>query len=220
MLLIAHRGYHQAVPENTLAAFAAAVSIGGNGIETDVRLSRDGLPVLIHDRVTRAGKPVAELTRAEIEKISGHEIPTLEEALERFPRILWNIEIKVPAALPAVINAVKRYQAGHQILITSFHHELIPACAAALKVNCGILLAHRPMTLESLLNDLNGDGNPRINHLVWNYEVLDSVLLEQAAENGFRNWVYGAVTREEHNNCLELGLDGIITDYPLLLRDG
>ncbi|HET7061229.1 MAG TPA: glycerophosphodiester phosphodiesterase family protein, partial [Nitrosospira sp.] len=101
MLLIAHRGYHAMVPENTLAAFEAAVSIGANGIETDVRFSRDGLPVLIHDRLTRTGEPVAELTRAEIEKISGHEIPTLEEALERFPGILWNIEIKTPVALPA-----------------------------------------------------------------------------------------------------------------------
>ena len=52
MLLLAHRGYHLSVPENTMAAFAAAVALGVDGIETDVRLSRDGLPVIIHDRVT------------------------------------------------------------------------------------------------------------------------------------------------------------------------
>jgi glycerophosphoryl diester phosphodiesterase len=217
MLLIAHRGYHAVVPENTLTAFEAAVSIGANGIETDVRLSRDGLPLLIHDRVTRTGEPVAELTRAEIEKTSGHEIPTLEEALERFPGILWNIEIKTPAALPSVIEVVERHQA-RQILITSFHHGLVAACASVLKVNCGVLLAHRPRTLESLLADLNGDSKPRINHIVWDYEILDGVLVKQAAENGFRNWVYGPVTRAEHHRCNELGVDAVITDHPLLVR--
>ena len=70
MLIIAHRGYHAAVPENTLAAFEAAVTVGVNGIETDVRISRDGLPVLIHDRVTGSGDAVADLTRAEIEQFS------------------------------------------------------------------------------------------------------------------------------------------------------
>ncbi|MEK7843741.1 MAG: glycerophosphodiester phosphodiesterase family protein, partial [Pseudomonadota bacterium] len=55
MLVIAHRGFHAAVPENTLAAFEAAVTLGVNGIETDVRISRDGLPVLIHNRVIASG---------------------------------------------------------------------------------------------------------------------------------------------------------------------
>ena len=218
MLLIAHRGYHAAIPENTFDAFQAAIAIGANGIETDVRISRDGLPVLIHDRITRTGEPVAELTRAEIEKISGHEIPTLEEALESFPGLLWNIEIKTPAVLSKTIDVIERHQAGHRILVTSFHHELVAACASALKVNCGFLMSHRPRTLDSLLADFNADGNPRINHIIWNYEVLDSVLLEQAAESGFRNWVYGPVNGAEHDDCRALGADGVITDHPLLAQ--
>jgi glycerophosphoryl diester phosphodiesterase len=218
-LLIAHRGYHAALPQNTLEAFEAAVAIGVNGIETDVRISRDGLTVLIHDRISRTGEPVAELTRAEIEKISGHQVPTLEEALESFPGILWDIEIKTPAALPATIEAIKRHQARHRILVTSFHHDVVAACASALEVNCGVLLAHRPRTLELLTADLNGNGNPRINHIVWDYETLDSLLLNQAAENGFRNWVYGPVTRAEHDDCRALGIDGVITDYPFLIQE-
>jgi glycerophosphoryl diester phosphodiesterase len=219
MLLIAHRGYHAALPQNTLEAFEAAVAIGVNGIETDVRISRDGLTVLIHDRISRTGEPVAELTRAEIEKISDHQVPTLEEALESFPGILWDIEIKTPAALPATIEAIKRHQARHRILVTSFHHDVVAACASALEVNCGVLLAHRPRTLELLTADLNGNGNPRINHIVWDYETLDSLLLNQAAENGFRNWVYGPVTRAEHDDCRALGIDGVITDYPFLIQE-
>jgi len=219
MLLIAYRGYHAAAPENTLAAFEAAIMVGASGIETDVRISRDGVPILIHDRVIASGETVADLTRTELEQAVGHEIPTLDEALECFPGVLWNVEIKTIQALSTVIRVLEKHQAGHRIIVTSFRHDLVALCASSLKVNCGLLLAHRPLTLNSLLADFNCNGNPRINHVVWNYEVLDDILLKQAASDGYRNFVYGAVTRAEHDNCRELGVDGIITDYPLLVQD-
>ncbi len=193
--------------------------VGASGIETDVRISRDGVPILIHDRVIASGETVADLTRTELEQAVGHEIPTLDEALECFPGVLWNVEIKTIQALSTVIQVLEKHQAGHRIIVTSFRHDLVALCASSLKVNCGLLLAHRPLTLNSLLADFNCNGNPRINHVVWNYEVLDDILLKQAASDGYRNFVYGAVTRAEHDNCRELGVDGIITDYPLLVQD-
>lgn len=218
MLVIAHRGYHVAVSENTLAAFEAAVAVGANGIETDVRISGDGLPVLIHDRVIASGQAVADLARSEIEQTLGHGIPTLDEALEHFPGILWNVEIKTSQAISTVIEVLEKHQAGHRIIVTSFRHDLVAICASSLKVNCGLLLAHRPRTLSSLLADFNCNGNPRINHIVWDYDVLDGTLLKQASMDGFRNFVYGPVTKAEHDDCRELGVDGVITDYPLLLQ--
>lgn len=219
MLVIAHRGVHGVVPENTLAAFEAAVALGANGIETDVRISLDGLPVLIHNRVIASGQPVADLTRREIEQTVGHEVPTLDEALEQFSGVLWNVEIKTTNALSSVIRVLEKHQAGHRIVVTSFCHDLVATCASALKVNCGLLIAHRPRTLGSLLADFNGDGNPRVNHMVWDYDVLDDALLKQAAIEGFRNFVYGPVTKIEHDYCRELGMDGVITDYPLLAQN-
>ena len=219
MLVIAHRGYHAAVPENTLAAFEAAVMVGVSGIETDVRMSRDGLPVLIHDRVTASGQAIADLTRREIEQNVGHEVPTLDEALLHFPGILWNVEVKTMDALPATREVLEKHQAGHRILVTSFRHDLVAICASTLKVNCGLLVAHRPRTLSSLLADFNSDGNPRVNHIVWDYNVLDDVLLKQAAVDGFRNFVYGPITKAEHDECRLLNVDGVITDYPLLMQN-
>lgn len=219
MLVIAHRGVHVVVPENTLAAFEAAVALGANGIEADVRISLDGLPVLIHDRVIASGQPVADLTRREIEQTVGHEVPTLDEALEQFSGVLWNVEIKTTNALSSVIRVLERHQAGHRIVVTSFCHDLVATCASALKVNCGLLIAHRPRTFGSLLADFNGDGNPRVNHMVWDYDVLDDALLKQAAIEGFRNFVYGPVTKIEHDYCRELGVDGVITDHPLLAQN-
>ncbi|SCY64372.1 glycerophosphoryl diester phosphodiesterase [Nitrosospira sp. Nl5] len=219
MLVIAHRGYHVAVPENTMAAFDAAVTVGVNGIETDVRISRDGLPVLVHDRVIASGQAVADLTRSEIQQDVGHAIPTLDEALEHFSGILWNIEIKTATALPSVISVLERHQANHRVVVTSFRHDLVAVCASSLKVNCGLVVAHRPGTLNSLLADFNCNGNPRINHIVWNYDVLDDSLLKQTAMDGFRNFVYGPMTKVEHDHCRELGVDGVITDYPLLAQN-
>lgn len=219
MLVIAHRGYHVAVPENTMAAFNAAVAAGVNGIETDVRISRDGLPVLMHDRVIASGQAVADLTRIEIQQEVGHAVPTLDEALEQFSGILWNIEIKTATALSSVIRVLEKHQANHRVVVTSFRHDLVAVCASSLKVNCGLVVAHRPRALSSLLADFNCNGNPRINHMVWNYDVLDDSLLKQAAMDGFRNFVYGPVTRAEHDYCRELGVDGVITDYPLLAQN-
>ena len=216
MLIIAHRGFHTVVPENTLAAFEAAVTLGANGIETDVRISRDGLPVLIHDRVIASGQAVADLTHAEIEQALGHKVPTLDEALECFPGILWNVEIKTTQALPLVIGVLRKYQVGHRILITSFRHDVVAICASSLKMDCGLLVAHRPQTLDSLLAGC--EGNPRIDYIVWDYNILDEAMLKQAAADGFSNFVYGPVTEAEHHNCLELGVDGVITDYPLLAQ--
>jgi glycerophosphoryl diester phosphodiesterase len=217
MLVLAHRGYHAAFPENTFAAFEAAVNMGVSGIETDVRLSKDGVPILVHDRVVTE-HPVAELTRVELEQMMGHEVSTLDEALGHFRNILWNIEIKAEIALPSVMRILEKHQETHRIVVTSFRHDLVAICASFLKVNCGLLVAHRPQTLDSLLADLNHSDNPRINHIVWDYEVMDENLLKEIAANGFRNFVFGPVTKAEHDICRELGVDGVITDYPQLAQ--
>jgi glycerophosphoryl diester phosphodiesterase len=174
---------------------------------------------LIHDRVIASGLAVADLTRDEIQQAVGHAVPTLDEALAHFSGILWNIEIKTAKALSSVIRVLEKHQANHRIVVTSFRHDLVAICASSLKVNCGLLVAHRPRTLNSLLADFNCNGNPRINHIVWDYDVLDDTLLKQAAMDGFRNFVYGPMTKIEHDYCRELGVDGVITDYPLLAQN-
>lgn len=212
MLVLAHRGYHAHVPENTLAAFAAAVDLGVHGIETDVRLTRDGVPVLFHDRTVRGEKQVAELTRIELEQAVGYEVPTLDQALDRCAGVLWNVEIKTAEVLPVALPVLGRRLASHRLLVTSFRHDLAMECARHLDTDCGLLVAHRPVILDCLLA---GCREPqKLRTIVWDYNVLDEALLGQAREAGFRNFVYGAVTESEHAHCRRLGLEGIITDYP------
>jgi glycerophosphoryl diester phosphodiesterase len=112
--VIAHRGGAGLNPENTLAAFDAALELGVDGLELDVRLSRDGHPVVIHDadldRTTDATGPVARLTAAELAEVDagyrfaperGHPwrgkglgISTLAAVLERVPQLPIIVELK------------------------------------------------------------------------------------------------------------------------------
>lgn len=212
MLILAHRGYHAHVPENTMAAFEAAVALGVNGIETDVRQTCDGELVLIHDRLTKTGKPISHLTKPELEQSVNHRIPTLREALECWPNILWNIEIKTTDALVNTISALKFFERTHQIFLSSFRHDIVIACAAQTSFDCGLLMASRPASIAGLINDCL--GYTRIRAVVWDFNILDESLVLELRSKGWRNFVYGPATLEEHHACVDLGLDGIITDYP------
>jgi glycerophosphoryl diester phosphodiesterase len=66
MLVLSHRGVRTHAPENTLAAFEAAIALKVDGIETDIRLSKDGIPILFHDRLTLDGQEVVSMTQAEL----------------------------------------------------------------------------------------------------------------------------------------------------------
>ena len=218
MLLLAHRGYHLSAPENTMAAFDAAVRLGVDGIETDVRLSRDGLPVIIHDRVTARKRPVAELTRSEIAGDLGRPVAVLPEILEAFPDVLWNIEIKNPEAWPVASRVLAQYQRRRRLLVTSFRHDVVKLCADELDVDCGLLLAHRPLDVTLMIAACA--GQPRIKCMVWDYNIVDEGVLRTVAAAGWGNYVYGAVTPAEHARCIALGLAGLITDHPPLVPGG
>ena len=212
MYLIAHRGLSHIAPENTLAAFACALAAGFHGIQTDVRLSSDGELVLFHNRTTPDGLSVAALTRSELSLEVGYLVPTLSESLEAFPDAFWNIELKSPAAAPTTFALLEILAGRRNILLTSFRHELIIKAVELLDIECGLLIAHRPPALNSVLYPAM--PYPRLRTLVWDYEALDPGLQQQACTLGFSNWVYGAETDYEHAFCAEFGVHGIITDYP------
>ena len=204
MLALAHRGRHAGCPENTLAAFAEAVAYGADGIETDVRLSRDGLPVLFHDRLAPGGREVAALSAA-------------DQALARFPNLFWNVEIKAPAAVPVTLEQIARFsRSSERVLVSSFWHPLVQPFTRFPGIECGLLLACRPENFDAFACLFPRDGSIRT--VIWNYETLDPALLEQGRALGFRSYVYGVETVEEHRHCAELPLAGVITDHLDRLR--
>src|SRR5690349_20719033 len=98
VLRLAHRGDWRRAPENTLAAFLAALDVPGcDGLEFDVRLSRDDVAVCYHDdtltRLHAINRPVADVTADELET---YGVPALQAVLERIPRRAFlDIELKV-----------------------------------------------------------------------------------------------------------------------------
>jgi glycerophosphoryl diester phosphodiesterase len=150
--VFAHRGGARLAPENTLVAFERGVSCGADGLELDVHLSRDGVPVVIHDRTvdrtTNGSGPVSGLTAAELAALDagarfdaaggcpyrecGHGVPTLQAALERCPRALVIIEMKDGSAAlaRAVIDVVRRVGAASRVCLGSFQLEAVAAARA------------------------------------------------------------------------------------------
>jgi glycerophosphoryl diester phosphodiesterase len=234
MLVLSHRGYHEHTAENTLEAFAQAVALGVDGIETDLRVAADGQIVLFHDRHARDGRAVRDLTRDELCRAMGFAVPTLDEALDRFPGILWNLEIKVPEVLDAAIAAVRQRAAGGdstgRFVLTSFWHNVVVEGARRLSAPWGLLTADRPLGLPAPLVELPAIGvscerrepasesdaaTPAgLRTVVWYYETLDTELLAAAASRGLHNWVYGARTQAELLRCRDLGCQAVIADRP------
>lgn len=135
----AHRGASSEAPENTLAAFIAAEQAGAQGIEMDIHLTRDGVPVVIHDasvdRTTNGSGPVSQMTRSELRQLdagswfgpafAGEPVPTLEEVLAwAEDRLRLNLEIKDVSSKRAVLPLLARYPRA-RVLLSSFNYRLL-----------------------------------------------------------------------------------------------
>ena len=141
--VIAHRGASAYAPENTLPAFELAVRQGADAFELDVRLSRDGAPVVIHDetldRTTSLTGPVRARTLAELRaadaglrftpdrgrtapfRDTNARIPTLAEVLWAFPAISVMVEVKEPEAQDAVRRVLLEAGATGRCVVASEH---------------------------------------------------------------------------------------------------
>lgn len=152
-LIIGHRGASAVAPENTLAAFARAMLDGADGIEFDVRLARDEVPVVIHDatleRTGLAKARVSELTSDELRQVdvgswftgrapgsdidfSGEKLPTLQQVFEFFSGKsgLLYLEMKRNAGDGAnlaaeVVKSIQRHTMHEQVIVESFDLPLI-----------------------------------------------------------------------------------------------
>jgi glycerophosphoryl diester phosphodiesterase len=117
--ILAHRGLALDVPQNSVDAFRAAVAAGATHLETDVRATADGVPVLVHDEDLADGTPVARLPLAALRRrLPG--VATLGEALAALPEGRFNLDLKAAAAVGPAVAAVRAADAVPRVLIASF----------------------------------------------------------------------------------------------------
>jgi len=140
-IIIAHRGFSVAAPENTIAAIKDAIATGAQGCEFDVRQCKDGTLIVIHDdtvdRTTNGLGEIAELTYDQVklldagswkdERFVGEMVPTLVEALELFKGSSCKaiIEIKTDGISKEIVRTVKAMDMSEQVYIASFNGETI-----------------------------------------------------------------------------------------------
>ena len=134
--IFAHRGLvfqgeSQVVDENTLDSFELALAAGADYLETDLQITKDGIPVLFHDydltRLVGSKTPISSLTLEQLQKIKlpfGGRIPSLKEALEKFPTAKFNLDFKTKGTESPGMSVVNSLGATERVLVSSFSDSI------------------------------------------------------------------------------------------------
>jgi len=248
---MAHRGDSQNTPENTMLALESASSIGVDVLESDVHLTKDDKVVLFHDddlkRTTGKTGSIRSYTLDELREIDfgynftpddgitfpfrgkGHSIVTLQDAFERFPDTIFNLDIKddFPSAPMELARTISQTGRSESVIVASFHNhqierfrELMPKIPTT---------AHPGEVKRFVLN--TKFGLPRIRSDDIHYKsfavpmksgplkVITKKFVRKAHELNLAVHVWTINDSPTMNLLLDLGVDGIFTDNPKLLRE-
>jgi glycerophosphoryl diester phosphodiesterase len=232
--LIAHRGASKIAPENTLSAIRKAIELSVDFIEIDVHLSKDGVPVVIHDaqpeRTTNSklGKLITEMTLAEIKTLDAgswfgssfksEKIPTLQEVLDlKSPSIGLMIEIKKGRSHPkalvhAVYDLINRYTYQKDIIVGSFSPNIIDE----------IQTNYPNLSLIGIAEDFNMISHFRAKKLprlaLW-YKLLTPDLMQKLHEENTNVWAFTVDEIKTAQFLLSIHVDGLITNDSSLMQE-
>lgn len=232
----AHRGGAGDLPENTLVAFEAAVRLGYRYVETDVHATADGILLAFHDarldRVTDRTGRIGELTYAEVApaRVAGREpIPRLEELLAAWPELRVNVDPKDDAAVRPLIDVIRRVGAIDRVCVGSFSGRRLALIRAALGPRLCTSLGPRGV---AALRGASWRG-PGLGRLVaaegaacvqvpvrqGRLPLVDRRFVRTAHALGLPVHVWTVDEPAEMEALLDLGVDGLMTDRPAILRD-
>lgn len=235
-LIVAHRGASSSRPENTLSAFEEAIALGAPVVELDVRLSRDGRPVVMHDatvdRTTNGAGAVHELSAVELHALNAgtadapQPVPMLSEALETLSgRAGAVLEIKNLPGEPA-------FETGDESIVREAHAELErvgfvgpvlvvsfnPASIAASKriapeVPTGFLV-WRPVKPAEALEHAAAAGHDMVLPSARDLKPEGGAYVEAAHDAGLRVGTWTVDERREVRAFLDLGVDAVASNDP------
>ena len=243
-LVIAHRGGRSLGPESTLYTFRKAVKLGVDVLEMDVRSTRDGQLIILHDdtvaRTTNATGPVENFTLAEIKKLDAAyrwstdngqtfplrnkkvEIPTLTEVFNEFPQTKMNLEIKDSRSslIRSLCRLIREHQMTQKVMVASFDADSLKEFRSLCP-----LVATSAGTSEAILFYglqkvyLEGAFWPNAQALqvpetIRDLRVVDRRFIEAAHGRNLRVQVWTENDVDAMQRLLSLGVDGIMTDYP------
>lgn len=230
-VVVAHRGLAPGYPENTLPAFRQALALGVDFIEVDLRMTKDGVPVIMHDdtldRTTDGKGEVGALTLAEIKKLdagriakpefAGTRIPTLEETLALVSSLNGKLILDIKSGnnldCEKVVRLVEHYHAVENVIVGARSVEDI---ALFRSLNPDI----RILGFVPGVSDIKKFVKAGVDIIrIW-HRWLRSYppLIDRVRKYGKPIWVTaGPAGREELSELLSLGVNGILTDLPEVL---
>lgn len=238
----AHRGWHLDDLdglENSLVAFARAVDEGYTHLETDVHATADGVLVVHHDPTLRrvAGHPGVLRQMAWVDlagvRLGGREpLPRLEDVLAALPGIRFNVDLKSPDTVAPMLRLLERDDVAERVAVASMDENRVQAVRDRFgdRVVTGIasrsVLALRarsvtPRPLRAALDrvlPVRGDL-AQLPVGVGALPLIDSVSLAAAHELGVEVHAWTVDRPAEMHRLLDLGVDGLMTDRPDLLRE-
>jgi glycerophosphoryl diester phosphodiesterase len=225
-LPFAHRGGASDVPENTMPAFEYAIGLGYRYLETDVQVTADGVLVAFHDndlqRTTGRPGKISELPWSEVSKalVEGKApIPLLEDLLGAFPDARINIDCKSNAAVDALIASLRRTNSLARVCVAAFSDSRL----RRLRKQLGAELCSSLGPLELALLRFGLSRNPpalaaQVPVKEGPLTVVNRSFVERSHRLGLQVHVWTVDDAAEMERLLDLGVDGIMTDRPVVLR--
>ena len=236
-LIIAHRGCRDQYPENTCAAFKAAIDAQIQMIEFDVMLSRDRKIVVIHDatleRTTNGHGPVSNYTLEELKRLdagswfdsrfSQEHIPTLKEALDTMAnRVCINIELKASAyeanrpfdrVERQVVKMIKEKNICDSVIISSFEWKMLEDISKVDGAPAIGLISRDPT------DNNNRDLCARLKVFSWhpNFNGLDYEQVKEMHEMAIKVFPYKITSLKQYEEAVNMGVDGVITSSPIII---
>jgi len=214
---IGHRGAAGLEPENTLRSFRRAATEGADAIELDLRLTRDGCLVVLHDadvdRTTGGSGPVAGMTLEEIKRLDaglGERIPAFEEVLEATELPIY-AELKAVEAAEPLAALIRERRLAGRVTPISFVPEALRRVKLSLPdLPVGLILSGGSPGLAEARSVDASLVSPQATY-------LDAAMVEGYRRAGLRVTTWTVNEPEEMRHVLGLGVDGIVTDRPDLL---
>ncbi len=236
VLNLGHRGASHDAPQNTLAAFRLANEYGADGYELDVHLTKDGVPVVIHDftvdQTTDGTGLVAGFTLADLKRLdagvkfsprfAGERIPTLAEVFDILePHSIVNVELKTKSIGDnglerATVQLIRERGLQERVILSSFNpFSLLRVRRIAPELKIGLLYApDLPLYLRKAWFRLV--VKPQALHP--HYRMVDARYMAWAKRKGYEVNVWTVDAPEDMRRLAALGVNAIITNRPDVLK--
>ncbi len=220
--VIGHRGAPSLKVENSLESIEEALRLNIDGIEIDVRSTRDGVPVVFHDtnlsRILKVDKLLAETDLAELKALSkerGFTLPTLHEVL----RLVNNksmvvLDVKEWRVVDVLVKILHSLDDIGSIVVSSFDHRIpLHVKNEVPWIKAGLIVSLRPLSISRLVND-------EVDCLFLRRDYTDNELIREALDLGLQVYVWVINDKVEAEKLWSLGVYGIVTDKPQLFVNG